>query len=406
MRANNIGNEINFDDLVYVPQRLVSEDQRLKVNDIVIAMSSGSKSVVGKAAQLRSRFDGTFGAFCAVARPDPVVDAQFLGWFLQTKEYRQRVSDDSKGSNINNLKRDDILGVPFRLPPLAEQERIVEKIETLFAEIDKGEEALRAVRKLLARYRQSVLKAAVTGALTGQDGSKWPLTRLGDLLEDIRYGTAKKCHPDAAGTAVLRIPNVVGGNIDLTDLKFTDLTDGELSKLALRVGDLLLVRSNGSASLVGRGSVVTSDAEGLAYAGYLIRLRVDRSRLLPSFLHLALSSPVIRASIERQAKSTSGVHNLNSAEVKAISFQLPPLDEQEAIVRMVDEMEVRTFQAETWCRDELRRSAALRQSILKDAFAGKLVPQDPADEPAADLLARIRASQAAAPTRTRRKAMA
>jgi len=300
-----------------------------------------------------------------------------------------------RSTAIPGLNRDDAYALRVNLPPLAEQQRIVEKIETLFAEIEKGEEALREVQKLLSRYRQSVLKAAVTGKLIGKGSADWTPVVLGDLLEDIRYGTAKKCWPDGEGTAVLRIPNVVGGEVDLTDLKFTSLTKKELEKLSLREGDILIVRSNGSANLVGRGAIVASDAVGMAYAGYLIRLRLDRKRITPEFLQIVLSSPQIRGRIERQAKSTSGVHNLNSAETKAIAFDLPDLATQAAVVEAVDEALSRVAHGEAWCETELKRSAALRWTILKDAFSGRLVPQDPSDEPAEKLLQRIRATGSA-----------
>lgn len=198
----------------------------------------------------------------------------------------------------------------------------------------------------------------------------------------------------------------MNGEIDLQDLKFTQLDDPEIKKLGLRKGDLLIVRSNGSANLVGRGAVVNEEATGLAFAGYLIRLRVDQKRLLPDFLHLVLSSPIVRAKIERQVRSTSGVHNINSGEVKAITFDLPPVDVQTELIERVDEHMSKIGDLETWCETELARSAALRQSILKDAFAGRLVPQDINDEPAADLLARIRETRAAAVRKTRKRAAA
>jgi type I restriction enzyme S subunit len=338
-----------------------------------------------------------------VLRPTEAIDRRFLYYFVSSSALRHEAQHHMTGAvGQKRVPKRYLESKRLWLPPLAEQQRIVEKIETLFAELDKGEEALRAVQKLLARYRQSVLKAAVTGTLAGKGPSDWTPVVLGDLLEDIRYGTAKKCLPDVDGTAVLRIPNVVRGVIDLTDLKFTQLTEKERKTLSLREGDILIVRSNGSANLVGKGAIVTPDAVGMAYAGYLIRLRLNRQRILPAFLHVVLNSPEVRARIERQAKSTSGVHNLNSAETKAIAFDLPDLDTQRTIVEAVEEAMARIEHGEAWCEAELKRSGALRQSILKDAFSGKLVPQDPSDEPADKLLDRIKATRAARPQRVRR----
>lgn len=342
-----------------------------------------------------------------VLRSTGAVNEKLVYYFVSSASIRHEAQHQMTGAvGQKRVPRRYLETKPFPLPPLNEQRRIVEKIETLFARIEKGEEALRDVQKLLARYRQSVLKAAVTGQLTDTGPATWKPATLGDLLEDIRYGTAKKCRPDVGGVAVLRIPNVANGEIDLQDLKYTKLDDREVRTLGLRKGDLLIVRSNGSANLVGRGAVVNDDAVGLAFAGYLIRLRVDQRRLLPDFLQLVLSSPVMRARIERQARSTSGVHNINSGEIKAIAFELPPLDVQAEIIELVDEQMSKIRDLDSWCQTELTRSAALRQSILKDAFGGRLVPQDPADEPAAALLARIREARAGRTTKSRRRVFA
>lgn len=334
--------------------------------------------------------------------PHQEIDADYVAWFLRGQALRVLRDCAKHGTTVASVDSDRLKNFSVPLAPLNEQKRIVEKIETLFARLDKGEEAVRDVQKLLTRYRQSVLKFAVTGQLTKSDRSGWEAVELGSLLEDIRYGTAKKCGYEPANTAVLRIPNVAGGKIDLEDVKYTDLTDRESEKLALELGDILIVRSNGSANLVARGAVVKEEAVGMSFAGYLIRLRVDQDRILPDYLQMSMASPQTRALIERQARSTSGVHNINSSEVKAIAVELPPVPEQIEIMVAVDDALQKIVDLERWCETELKRSASLRQSILKDAFAGKLVPQDPADEPASALLARI-AAEKPTPKKTRRK---
>lgn len=126
LKANNIeNNQILFDDFVYVPPDLVKEEKMIQKNDILIAASSGSLSVVGKAAQIRKDWDGSFGAFCKVLRPNTdIVDPRYLSYFFYTEYYRSVISHLAKGANINNINNShfDELFVP--LPPLETQKKI------------------------------------------------------------------------------------------------------------------------------------------------------------------------------------------------------------------------------------------------------------------------------------------
>jgi len=144
LRATNIGRELSFDDVVYVPAELVRPDQHLRPNDIVIAASSGSIKVVGKAAQLLHPWEGTFGAFCVVFRPNRMVDARYVALFMASPFYRARVSSLAAGININNLKRQHILETPIPLPPREEQTRIVECVESLLAQTNDGIRSFRS----------------------------------------------------------------------------------------------------------------------------------------------------------------------------------------------------------------------------------------------------------------------
>lgn len=125
LRANNITNEgIDFADIIYVKANKVSDRQKLKRGDVVIAASSGSISVVGKAAQLEADYDGSFGAFCKVLRPSSQVWPRYFGHFFRTPAYRKRMSNLAAGANINNLKNEHIDDLEIPLPSLVEQERI------------------------------------------------------------------------------------------------------------------------------------------------------------------------------------------------------------------------------------------------------------------------------------------
>lgn len=159
---------------------------------------------------------------------------------------------------------------------------------------------------------------------------------------------------------------------------------------------MLVIRSNGSVDLVGACSVVTAAEAGLLFAGYLMRLRIDKTRALPAYVRICLSTSSQRELIERTAKSTSGVNNLNAEELRSLPLFLPTLSEQIAIVRRVEALLRLAAQIER--RHAAATSNALRLTplTLAKAFRGELVPQDPNDEPASALLARI-ATQRNAP---------
>jgi len=166
LRATNIREGVlTFDDPVYVPGTRVSQDQVLCEGDIVVAASSGSKAVVGKAASLTRRWKGSFGAFCFALRPLRGVHAPYLAWFLQTPGYRRLVGELSAGISINNLRRQHLETLRIPIAPLPEQRRIVEAIETQLTRLDTAVAALKRIKANLKRYRASVLKAACEGRL-------------------------------------------------------------------------------------------------------------------------------------------------------------------------------------------------------------------------------------------------
>ena len=261
------------------------------------------------------------------------------------------------------------------VPPLPEQERIVSRIEELFSQLDAGVETLKKTKAQLAVYRQAVLKEAFEGRLTASGPKK--IVRLVDYIETPRYGTSKKCSYDEGRdrTAVYRIPNIEhkNGRISHDDIKYAQFTESELDGIRLRQGDILIIRSNGSVSLVGRAAMVCdADITG-TFAGYLMRLRIsDPETLLPKFLLLFLQSHQARIYIENKAKSTSGVHNINSTEISDLQMPLYDPDTQYAIIEAIESRLSVCDSIEHTVDLALQQAEAMRQSVLKQAFDGRL----------------------------------
>ena len=280
-----------------------------------------------------------------------------------------------KGGTQKNISQTVLNSLDVIVPPLPEQERIVARIEELFSQLDAGVETLKKTKAQLAVYRQAVLKEAFEGRLTDSDPEK--IVRLGDYIETPRYGTSKKCSYDSGRdrTAVYRIPNIdhKSGRISHDDIKYAQFTESELSGIRLRQGDILIIRSNGSVSLVGRAAMVCdADITG-TFAGYLMRLRImEPESLLPKFLLLFLQSHQARIYIENKAKSTSGVHNINSTEISDLQIPLYDPDTQHAIVEAIDSRLSVCDSIEQTVDTALQQAEAMRQSILKKAFEGEL----------------------------------
>jgi type I restriction enzyme S subunit len=219
-------------------------------------------------------------------------------------------------------------------------------------------------------------------------------TTISAIALDLRYGTSKKCDYASTGVAVLRIPNIADhGRLDLRDLKSAEFDSKERAKLSLQEGDLLVIRSNGSLELVGKTSVVTKAEVGLLFAGYLMRLRVNPAVADPEFVQLCLSASAQRRYIEQTAKSTSGVNNLNAEELRALRVWLPTLAEQREIVSRVSALFCIADRVETDYRKMLSSTRRLTPQVLAKAFRGELVEQNPNDEPASTLLARLAAER-------------
>ena len=363
-----------------------------------------------------------------------------------------------KSTAIPGLNRGDLYRVLAPIAPAAEQTRIVEKLEELLSDLDAGVAELKAAQKKLIQYRQSLLKAAVEGALTadwrkGQPAapaesgaallarilterrSRWETRQLAKFqaqgkappkdwqakypepvapdaagLPELPLGwvwaTVDQLSPDdlangrsvltaESGAKVLRLTAVKHGQIDLNQCKIGAWSVAEAKPFAVVQGDLLIVRGNGSLTLVGRAGMVPAVTEQVAYPDTMIRLRVVDSVVRPEWVGLLWDAAITRSHLEARARTSAGIYKISQPDIVSVVIPVPPLNEQDLMLSMFKQTSEEMQMVQAMVERGLKQSAAQRKNILQAAFSGQLVPQDPADEPASALLARIRAERAA-----------
>ena len=394
LRANNIqdGNII-YDDVQYVSSSVIDALQNMKKFDILIAMSSGSKNLVGKTAQyLHNERNITFGAFCSVVRPDKNINPIFLGKFFQTNTYRKTVSGISKGVNINNLKNSHINNLSIPLPPLAEQGRIVQKIEELFADIDAGIQNLKSVQDQIKLYRQSVLKSAFEGKL--YKTTEWSFEQIGKICE-INPKTTIPALNDNSPVSFLPMPAVMP-EINRFIPQIVPYSKVKKGYTKFANSDVLFAKITPCMEN-GKSCVVHDLLNGIGFGSTEFHVLRPKEKITPLFVFYFIVQPIFRTTAIPFMTGAVGQKRIPADYLRDYIIPVPTLDEQERIVAEIERRFEQADELEKAVNAALADAEKMKQAILKKAFRGELVEQNPDDEPAAVLLDRIRAERAAAP---------
>jgi len=387
-------------------------------------------------------FDGISATDLIPLRPLGGIPREYVGYFLRSRVVVDYANQKTRGIQLPRLPVDDLVKLPVPLAPLAEQRRIVARLESSINSIRVAKKALVKIPALVKRFRQSVFAKAFRGQLTerdpndepaenllkrirqdwrrrweeelrakGKDPRKckyeepesveiqgleelpntWTWTTLGRVLDVVQYGTSVKADaPPNRGVPILRMGNIKEGKLGLAAMKYMDPRAEDIPKYELKHGDILINRTN-SPELVGKSALF--DLEGkYVFASYLIRLRAI-GLVSPSYLTFLINSPIGRRHIDRVRHQVAGQSNINTHDIKSIPIPLAPSREQFQVAKKIQEMFSLADQVEDSIRNGLTNATILEHSLLTKAFHGELVPQDPKDEPASVFLERIRAKR-------------
>ncbi|WP_238529139.1 restriction endonuclease subunit S [Acidithiobacillus thiooxidans] len=396
----------------------------------------------------------------AVLKPRGI-DSRYLAFALNSHDRQQWLVDHAKGTAQKGVYLKTLGTVDIPIAPRAEQTRIVAKLEELLTDLDAGVAELKAAQKKLAQYRQSLLKAAVEGALTAEWRQQHPPAETGAQLlqrilterrarweakqlakfkqqgktppKDWQKKYPEPVPPDTGGLpdlpqgwvwasveqiasdepyslaigpfgSNLKVPdyresgvplvfvrNIRSGKYGGTQTKYVTTEKAEeLSAHRVDAGDVLITKMGeppGDADVYPHGqppAIITADC---------IKVRCWAGLMRPDLLKAAINSHIGRQQIEPMTQGVAQ-KKVSLGRFTSLAVPVPPIQEQDELIALVGTATREIAAQEAAIRMSIKQSTAQRQNILRAAFSGHLVPQDPADEPASVLLARIRAERA------------
>lgn len=359
----------------------------------------------GSIGKCSSGIEGVIGSTLVALTPLGKIPTKFIEYIIINAN--RYIKETSTGTGLQHINRNFFNDYLIYLPPLNEQKRIVEKLDAILPKVKSAKARLEKIPAILKKFRQSVLAAACSGRLTedwrenhsfknsytGELANEEPYELLDDWLwvelknisNGFQYGTSSKS-VDEGKVPVLRMGNLQNGKIDWSDLKFTN-DDSEIEKYSLSYGDVLFNRTN-SPDLVGK-TAIFKEKRAAIFAGYLIRIKYKPEYINSDYLNYCLNTE--RAKEWCKQVKTDGVSqsNINAQVLSTFLIPLPPLEEQQEIVRRVEKLFALVDSLEAKYRKAMERVEKLEQAILAKAFRGELVEPDPNDEPAEELLKRI-----------------
>ena len=297
-----------------------------------------------------------------------IVDGDYFILALNSK-LDEMIGHAHGGVGLRHITKRKLESILLPIPSLREQCRIVARID----ECMERAKAIESLRDESIDLACAALPSTLSEAFDNV-GACCEHVTIDEVAIETRYGTSQKCTSTPTGMPILRIPNVAGGFVNFGELKYCTLDEDQRARIALENGDLLFVRTNGSRDLVGRCAIfeATGTSAQHGFASYLIRVRLDKERVLPPFLAYFLNSTHGRSEIDERRRTSAGQFNINSKNLRSIPLPLPPIDVQHQVVDSLKEREANLLRLQNCLEQTSREEALLPQSILQRAFAGGL----------------------------------
>lgn len=365
LRANNISmltNALDFTELKYIKDSITIPESKLVRRDtLMICTASGSKSHLGKVAYVDKDYGYAFGGFMGLLVPEDEVYARYVYYSMLSENYKEFIGDLSDGTNINNLKWDDLKLFTLPVPPLSEQYRIVSKLDAAFAALGEAEANVERNRANARELFESYLNGVF-------EGKGWKKVRLGDVLTIERGGSPRPIQDfltdDPDGLNWVKISDATASDKYIYRTKEKIRPEGLKKSRFVEVDDFLLSNS------MSFGRPYIMKTTGCIHDGWLV-LKQSETVFDQDFLYYLLSSRYVFNQFDTLA-SGSTVRNLNTQLVSRVVVHYPSITEQRRVAGSIEEIYNQVKQLESTYQQKLDELAALKKGLLGAAFRGEL----------------------------------
>lgn len=369
--------------------------------ELVVVWDGARAGWVGKSRK------GALGSTLMALKPK--LERDYLYRFLQTQFHY--LQTNHRGTGIPHVDPDIFWNIQVPVAPLPEQHRIVAKLDALMERIERNKQRLEKIPALLRRFRQSVLAAAVSGRLTEDWREKkgitesWQWEKADDACITVTSGSTPKGKPffEKEEIPYLKVYNIVNQKVDFfykPQYIKRAIHEKELKRCRLYPNDVII---NIVGPPLGKVALIPDTFPEWNMNQAIVAFR-PKKHLLPDFLYYILCDGKQIKDIELELRGTAGQSNISLSQCRNFDFPIPSIKEQKEIVSRVENLFAFAGKIEASYTSAKARLDKLPQSILAKAFRGELVPQNPEDEPASELLKRIQQIQIAAkPKRTKQK---
>ena len=308
----------------------------------------------------------------------------------------KKINEVTPSVTVKHLSTKTLEIAPIPVPPPAEQQRIVDRIESLFAKLDEAKEKAQATLDSFETRKAAILQKAFTGELTANwrkekniSSQSWytaPLSHISTLQTGLMKG--KKYDQQTVNMPYLRVANVQDGFLDLAEIKEIAVSISQIDRYKLRVGDVLFTEG-GDFDKLGRGTVWEGQIANCLHQNHIFVVRPDPERLDPYFLSYQAGSKYGKDYFVSCAKQTTNLASINSTQLKNFPVLIPSMEEQIKIVEIVRKLLGKELQARNAAEVVVEQIEQTKKAILSRAFRGELGTNDPTEESAIELLKQI-----------------